>query len=174
MEVNRDQKNEQIDKLKQEFSRASNALLVGFQGLTVEHDGELRRTLRQNNISYQVVKNTLAKRAAKGTPVEGVAESFSGPTAIALSESDPVALARLLTKFAKANAQFTFKAGIVDGRVIEISDVDRIASLPSKEELISKIMFMINSGAQRLTSAMNGVARNLAVVMGQVRDQKES
>lgn len=170
--MNRDQKSEQIERLRQEFSRANHALLAGFQGLTVEHDGELRRTLHQNNITYQVVKNTLAKRAAKGTPLEGVTGSFVGPTAVALSEHDPVTLARLLSKFAKVNAQFTFKAGVVDGRVIEIKDIDRIASLPSKEELISKMMFLINSGAQRLASAMNGVARNLAVVVGQVRDQK--
>lgn len=170
--MNRDQKNEQIEKLQQEFKRANHALLVGFQGLTVEHDGELRRTLHQNNISYQVVKNTLAKRAAQGTPIEKITNSFAGPTAIALSENDPVTLAKLLSKFAKTNAQFTFKAGIVDGRVIEIKDVDAIASLPSKEKLISKMMFLVNSGAQRLASAMSGVARNLAVVTGQVRDQK--
>jgi large subunit ribosomal protein L10 len=118
------------------------------------------------------VKNTLAQKASAGTPMEALTDKFTGPTAVAIYD-DPVAMAKLVSKFAKDFAQFKFKAGIVEGRVMEMSDLEALVNLPSREQLLSKLMFLINSGAQRIATATAGVSRNLAVVMGQIRDQKE-
>jgi large subunit ribosomal protein L10 len=168
----REQKQEEIEALKQEFGASSNALVVNFQGLTVEKDQQLRRALREAQLHYRVVKNTLAQRAVEGTRLEALRDQFTGPTAIAYSERDAVSLAKVLTKFAKENAQFTFKAGVVEGRVIAIKDIDALATMPSKEELISKLMFLVNAQAQRLAVALAGTPRNLAVVMNEVAKQK--
>lgn len=168
------QKQEELDFLKSEFQGKSNALLVGFEGLTVEQDGQLRRALRESQLNYRVVKNTLGRLAVTGTPLEPLKDHFGGMTAIAWTENDVVALAKALSKFAKENAKFSFKAGVVEGRVINVKDIDALASMPSKEELISRMMFLINSGAQRMAVALNGVARNLAVVMSEVAKQKEA
>jgi large subunit ribosomal protein L10 len=168
------EKDREIQELHRQFRESPNVLLVGFQGVKVADDEKLRRELRQANLSYRVVKNTLAIRAAQGTPLEQLKENFTGPTAVALSKSDPVALAKILSKWAKESPAFRFKAGIVEGRVIEVKDIEVLASMPSREELISKIMFLINSGAQRLATAVAGVSRNLVVVLDQIRAQKES
>jgi large subunit ribosomal protein L10 len=168
----KEQKQKDIALLKEQFVSAGNALVVSFQGLTVEKDGELRRALEKAELNYRVVKNTLSKIAVEGTPLEPLKDSFIGMTAIAYSENDPVGLAKVLTKFAKENAQLKFKAGVVEGRVINVKDIDALAALPSKEELISKLMFLVNSPAQRIAIAVNGVARNLAVVIKQIADQK--
>src|SRR5215468_5530574 len=168
----KEQKEQDIALLRKEFVGAGNALVVSFQGLTVEKDWELRRALEKAELNYRVVKNTLGKLAVEGTPLEPLKDQFIGMTAIAYSESDPVGLAKVLSKFAKDNAQLKFKAGLVEGQVINVKDIDALASLPSKEELISKLMFLINSPAQRIATAVNGVARNLAVVLKQIADQK--
>ena len=170
----RQDKDRTIDELQRKFGQCQNALLVGFQGLKVGDDERLRRELRQASLSYYVVKNTLAIRAAKGTPIEQVSASFTGATAVALSENDPVTLAKVLSKWARESPAFSFKAGVVEGRLIELNDIEALANMPSKEELISKVMFLINSGAQRLAVATAGVARNLAVVLDQIRAQKET
>jgi large subunit ribosomal protein L10 len=119
-----------------------------------------------------VIKNTLAQKAVAGTPLEVLNTKFVGMTAIAILE-DPVALAQLITKFSKDYAQFKFKAGVVDGRVIDVKDLEVLVNIPSREQLISQMMFLINSGAQRIATATAGVARNLAIVIDQVREQKE-
>lgn len=170
----RQQKQEELNLLKREFQSTPHALVVGFQGLAVAKDWDLRKQLREANLNYRVVKNTLAERAVEGTPLAGLGEFFKGSSAIAYSKNDPVTLAKVLTKFSKENPQLTFKAGVVEGRVISVKDLDAIASLPSKEELISKIMFLINAQAQRLAVTLNGVARNLAVVLSEVAKQKEA
>ncbi len=168
------QKEKEIDVLHREFEESPNALLVGFQGIKVGADERLRRELRQANVSYRVVKNTLAIRAADGTPMEQVKDRFTGATAVALSKTDPVTLAKLLSKWAKETPVFSFKAAVVEGRAIDVKDIESLSNLPSKEELISKVMFVINSGAQRLAVVTAGVARNLAIVVDQVRAQKEA
>jgi large subunit ribosomal protein L10 len=169
----RQEKDTEIEQLQREFLQSPNALLVGFQGIKVADDERLRRELREANLTYRVVKNTLAVRAAEGTPMGQVKESFTGATAIALSPDDPVTLAKVLSKWAKESPVFSFKAGVVEGRVIEVKDIEALANMPSKEELISKVMFLINSSAQRLAVVTAGVARNLAIVIDQVRAQKE-
>ena len=170
----RTQKENDIEILRKEFQESPNALLVGFQGIKVSDDERLRRELRQANLTYRVVKNTLAIRAAEGTPMEQVKDNFTGATAIALSKDDPVTLAKVLSKWAKESPVFSFKAGVVEGRIIEVKDIEALSNMPSKEELISKIMFLINSSAQRMAVATAGVARNLTVVIDQIRAQKES
>ena len=169
----RAQKQKDLDTLTEQFQKATAAMLVGFQKLTVAKDQELRNQLREAGVSYEVVKNTLARRAAEGTPFEQAQEHFKGVTAIALSEQDPVSLSKAISKFTKANPDiFTFKVGIVEGKVVAFSDVEAIANLPSKEELISKIMFLINCQAQRLVTVLSAVPRNLAIVVKQIGEQK--
>lgn len=167
------QKQKDLVALTEQFQKATAAMLVGFNKLTVAKDQELRNQLREAGVTYEVVKNTLARKAAEGTPFEQASAHFKGVTAIALSETDPVSLSKAISKFTKANPDiFTFKVGIVEGRVVEIRDVEAIASLPSKEELISKIMFLINCQAQRLVTVLSAVPRNLAIVVKQIGDQK--
>jgi large subunit ribosomal protein L10 len=169
------QKQKDLDALAEQFKNANAAMLVGFQGMTVAKDQELRNQLREAGVSYEVVKNTLARKAAEGTTLEVARDQFKGVTAVALSTGDPVGLSKAISKFTKANPDiFTFKAGIVEGKVVALPDVEAIASLPSKEELISKIMFLFNAQAQRLATVTSAVARNLVVVLDQVRAQKEA
>jgi large subunit ribosomal protein L10 len=171
--MNRDDKFKEIEALNQEFKKAQNLFLAGFQGMTVSQDAELRRSLRAAGSQYKVVKNTLAKRAAQDTPVAPIQDKFTGTTAVAYNEKDPVALAKALTAFAKNNPVFVFKAGVVEGRVVSLNDLEQIANLPSKGELISKLMFLLNSQAQRLAGVLSGVSRNLAVVVNQAGEQKK-
>jgi large subunit ribosomal protein L10 len=166
-------KKEELDALKKELEDAKNLFVAQFQGMTVAQDTELRQKIRDTKSKYRVVKNTLGRKAAEGTPVEQVAKSFDGSTSIAYNAKDPVSLAKALTAYAKTNPLFVFKAGIVEGRVINLADIASIAAMPSKEELIAKLLFLINSPAQRLAIAVNGVARNLAVVMKQAVEQKK-
>jgi large subunit ribosomal protein L10 len=114
-----------------------------------------------------VVKNTLAERAAKGTKVEGALKDLAGVTSIAYTAGDPVAMAKALTKYAKDTPEFAFKIGVVEGRVISIKEIEALATMPSKQELMSKLLFLISAPAQRLATAMNAVGRNLAVVVDQ-------
>lgn len=169
------QKQKDLEALTEQFRNAKSAMLVGFTGMTVAKDQELRNQLREAGISYAVVKNTLARKAAEGTPLELAKDQFKGVTAVALGGADPVGLSKAIAKFTKANPDvFTFKVGVVEGKVVALRDVEAIASLPSREELISKILFLINAQAQRLATVTNSFARNLAVVTEQVRAQKEA
>jgi large subunit ribosomal protein L10 len=169
----REQKQKDLNALTEQFQKATAAMIVGFNKMTVPKDQELRNQLREAGVSYEVVKNTLARKAATGTPFEQAAEHFKGVTAIAVSHGDPVGLSKAITKFTKANPDvFTFKVGVVEGKVVALPDVEAIASLPSKEELISKIMFLINCQAQRLVTVLSAVPRNLAIVIKQIGEQK--
>ena len=169
----REQKQKDLDALAVQFQSASAGMLIGFKKLTVAKDQELRRQLREAGATYQVVKNTLARKAADGTPFAQAEEHFKGVTALALAEGDPVQLSKAISKFVKENPEvFSFKAGVVEGRVVALKDVEAIATLPSKEELISKIMFLINAQAQRLVTVISAVPRNLAIVVKQIGEQK--
>jgi len=170
----RKEKQEDLEALAEQFKNANAAMLVSFTKMTVAKDQELRRQLREAGVSYSVVKNTLARKAAAGTPLEPLAEEFKGVTAVALSTTDPVGLSKAIAKFTKANAEiFSFRVGLVEGKVVELKEVEAIASLPSREELISKVLFLVNAQAQRLVTVIQAVPRNLAVVMDQIRAQKE-
>src|SRR6476469_3795256 len=167
------QKQKNLDALAEQFKNANAAMLVSFKNMTVSKDQELRNQLREAGVTYSVVKNTLARKASAGTPLEAMADQFKGVTAVALSASDPVGLSKAISKFTKANPDiFSFKVGLVEGKVVALKDVESIASLPSREELISKVMFLINCQAQRLVTVISAVPRNLAVVIKQIGDQK--
>src|SRR5215471_960804 len=167
MAVTRAKKIEQVDRLSQDLQKVSTVIVTTYTKLTVAQDYELRKALRSSGAKYAVVKNTLAERAAKGTKVEGALKDLSGVTSIAYTQGDPVSLAKALSKYAKDNPEFTFKAGVVEGRVISIKEIDALATMPSKEEIYSKLLFLINAPAQRLVTVMNAVGRDLAVVINQ-------
>ncbi len=170
---NRDQKNKDLEALKKDLEQNPHVFLAGFEKMTVSQDYELRKTIRSAGGGYKVVKNNLAEKAAEGGAAESLMKELKGMTSMAYTASDPVALAKALTKYAKDNPAFTFKAGMVEGRVIEIKTIQELASLPSKDELYAKILWLINASAQRLVTAVNGVGRNLAVVVDQgVKENK--
>ena len=169
------QKQKDLESLTAKFQQAKAAMVVGFQRMTVAKDQELRNQLREAGVSYEVVKNTLARKAAAGTPLEAAVDQFKGVSAVALSTSDPVNLSKAISKFSKANPEvFGFKVGIVEGKVVALREVEAIASLPSKEELISKLLFLLNCQAQRLVTVISAVPRNLAVVVKQIGEQKSA
>jgi len=158
------EKKQQAEELRNQLANVSTVILSTFQGITVEQDTQLRRTVESAGGHYQVVKNTVAERAAAGTPTEGLLKDLKGTNSIAYTKTDPVALAKILTKVAKDTPAFQFRAGWVEGRVISIQEIGQLAQLPSKEELISKVMFMLNAPAQRVATALAALPRNLAVV----------
>jgi large subunit ribosomal protein L10 len=161
------EKQQDLDSLKTELAKVSTVILTTFQGITVEQDTKLRRAVQAAGGKYQVVKNTLAELAGSGTPAEGVLKNLKGTHSIAYTQTDPVALAKALTKIAKDVPAFQFKSGVVEGRVISISEIKQLADMPSKEELISKIMFLLNAPAQRIATALNALPRNLAVAVSE-------
>ncbi len=173
MAVTRAKKIEQIEKLSEELQQASHAIVGTFAKLTVEKDFELRKAVRGAGAKYRVVKNTLVERAAKGSPVEEALKELTGVTSVAYTSGDPVALAKALSKYAKEHPEYTFKAGIVEGRVIQIKDIDALASMPSKEEIYASLLMLMNAPAQRLVTVMNAVGRDLAVVIGQGVEQNK-
>lgn len=168
----KEQKQKDLNALTENLNNSKSAMVVSFNKVTVGKDQEFRHQLREAGASYQIVKNTIARLAVKGTPYENAGEHFKGVTAIAWTESDPVILSKTVSKFIKDNADlYTFKAGVVDGRVVDLKQVQEIAALPSKEELISKLLFVINAQAQRIVTVINAVPRNLAVVIKQIGDK---
>jgi len=163
----RSEKEKDLEQLKTELSTVSTVILTTFQGITVEDDTKLRRSVQSAGGDYKVVKNTLAERASSGTPSDQLFKDLKGPNSIAFTNTDPVALAKALTKFAKEVPAFKFKAGVVEGRVLSIAEIQQLALLPSKEELYSKIMFLVNAPAQRIASALAALSRNMAVVVSE-------
>ncbi len=167
MAVSKAKKKEQVEKLSADLQNVSSAVVATYSKLTVAQDYELRKALRNTGAKYKVVKNTLAEKAAKGTKIEEGLKNLSGVTSIAYTSGDPVAMAKALTKYAKDTPEFTFKIGVVEGRVVTIKEIEALATMPSKEELMSKLLFLINAPAQRLATVMSQVGRNLAVVVDQ-------
>jgi large subunit ribosomal protein L10 len=171
--MKRDEKQKLAEALHAELAQAKTVVFSSFDRQTVAQDTELRRKMAQTGAKYKVVKNTLIERAAKGTSVEPVAQGLRGTTSLAYTTGDPVNLAKALTTYAKENPTLVFKTGVVEGRVVNMADLEAIASLPSRETLFSKILFLINSPAQRVASSFAGVARNLACVVEQgVKENK--
>jgi large subunit ribosomal protein L10 len=169
----RERKQADLNAITEQLNNSKSAMIVSFNKLTVTKDQEFRNHLRDAGAQFQVVKNTLARIAVKGTPYEEASEHFKGVTGIAWTQNDAVILSKAVSKFVKDNADiYTFKAGIVEGRVVNLKQVESIASLPSKEELISKLMFVINAQAQRIVTVINAVPRNLAVVVKLIGEGK--
>lgn len=168
-------KEKDLEALRKEFSETKHVFLTGYEKLTVQQDFELRKTVRGVGANYRVVKNNIAEKAAEGSPLSELMSGLKGMTSIAYTSKDPVALAKALTAYAKANPTFTFRAGLVEGRVVNVAGLQELANLPSREEIFGKLLYLINAPAQRLVSAINGVGRNLAVVIDQgVKENKFS
>jgi large subunit ribosomal protein L10 len=165
--MNRDEKQKKMEELKAELEKARSVILSSFEGLHVAADTTLRRKVAQTGAKYKVVKNSLIERAAPGTSLEPVAKKLRGTTSVAITEADPVTLAKVLIAYAKENPAFVFKAGVVEGRVVSMAELSLIAILPPLGELQSKVLFLVNAPAQRLASTLAGVARQLAVVVQQ-------
>lgn len=170
--MNRAEKAAQVEELRKGLAKSGNAILFAFAGLKVPEVTELRRQVRATRSSYKVVKNTLAVRATKGTPLEALSAHFVGATAVAFNEDNPVGLARVLTAFAKTNPNLVFKAALVEGLPVEAGQIKAIADLPSREELVGRLLFLMQSPLRRLVTVLNGPVRNLAGVVKQIAEQK--
>lgn len=169
----RKQKQQDLDQLRQDLLASGTVFVTSFDKLTVAQDYELRKAVRGAGGMYRVVKNTLAEKAAEGLPAAAVLSNLKGTTAVAFTAGDPVALAKALSDYARANPVITFKAGFVEGRAIDLKAIQELASMPPKEEIYAKLLYLINAPAQRLVTALQGVARNLAVVVDQgVKENK--
>ncbi len=160
-----------IDQLTHELEGSTSAIVGTFAKLTVSQDFELRKVVRSAGGRYRVVKNKLAARASMGTKIEQALQGLKGVSSVAYTSGDPVALAKALSTWMQENAEFTFKLGIVDGQVITVEEVKQLATMPSKEQIFSKLLFLINAPAQRLVTVMNAVGRDVAVVLNQAVEQ---
>ncbi len=167
MALTKAKKAEQIDKLAHELEGSTSAIVGSFAKLTVAQDFELRKVVRGAGGRYRVLKNKLAARASKGTKVELALQGLKGVSSVAYTSGDPVALAKALSTWIQENAEYTFKLGIVDGKVITVDEVKQLATMPSKEEIFAKLLFLINAPAQRLVTVLNAAGRDLAVVLNQ-------
>jgi large subunit ribosomal protein L10 len=170
---NREDKKKDYEELRKALEKANNLFVTGYEKMTVDQDYNLRKTVRGAGGQYKVVKNNIAEIASEGLPSASVLKGLKGMTAVTWTETDPVALAKALTAYAKTTPAFTFKAGIVEGRAINIKEIVDLANMPPKEEIFSKLLYLINAPAQRLVTALGAVGRNLAVVIDQgVKEEK--
>ena len=173
MAVTKAKKISQVNELAVELKNVSNGFIAEYGKLTVAQDDVLRKSIRVAGAKYRVVKNTLAQRATVGTAFEDVAKALKGRTSIAYTKGDVVALAKALTKYAKDHPELSFKAGVVEGKVVDVKQLEVLASLPSKDELYSKLLYLLSAPATRLVSALSGVGRKMAVVIDQgVKENK--
>ena len=163
----KEDKHKDVDALRQDLAKLENLFVTGYEKLRVDQDFELRKVVRNAGGKYRVVKNNLAEKASEGTASEAVLRNLRGMTSLAYTSQDPVALAKALTAYAKVNPSFTFKAGIVEGRVIDVKAINDLAAMPPKEEIFAKLLYLIQAPAQQLVTALNAVGRNLAVVVDQ-------
>ncbi len=169
----REDKEKDFAALRKEFEASPDVFLGSYEKMKVLQDFNLRKAVREAGGRYKVVKNNVAELAAEGTGAEAGFKGLKGMTSIAYTHEDPVALAKALAKYAKENPVFTFKAGIVEGRVVDVDQIKALADMPSKEELFSKLLYLINAPATMLARVANGVGRNLAVVVDQgVKEEK--
>src|SRR5665213_1831497 len=171
MALTKAKKNIKVAMLASELESSTSAIVGTFKGLTAAKDFDLRRIVREAGGSYHVVKNKLAAKSSEGTKVEAALQGLKGVSSVAYTSGDPVALAKALSTWVKDNAEFTFKLGIVDGKVITVQEIDSLAKLPGKKELFSKLLFLIQSPAQRLATVINATGRNLAVVVNMAAEQ---
>ncbi len=163
----KEDKHKDLEALRQDLQGSPNLFVTGYEKLRVDQDFELRKTIRAAGGRYRVIKNNIAEKAAEGTAAEEVLKNLRGMTSLAFTTADPVALAKALTAYAKANPSFTFKAGLVEGRAIDVKTIGELAVMPSKEQIFAKLLFLINAPAQRLVTALGAVGRNVAVVIDQ-------
>src|ERR1700761_8531655 len=173
MALTKAKKAEKVAQLAHELEGSTSAIIGTFAKLTVAQDFELRKTVRAAGGRYRVLKNKLAARAAQGSKIEAALQGLKGVSSVAYTSGDPVALAKALSTWVGENAEFTFKLGIIDGKVITVEEVKQLATMPGKEEIFSKLLFLINAPAQRLATVINATGRDLAVVINQAVEQNK-
>jgi large subunit ribosomal protein L10 len=170
--MNRTEKAQAISELNEGIGNATNAFLMSFKGITVPQVTELRRQVRETGSEYLVVKNTLALIAVKDSPLVALKDQFSGETAVAFNKTDAVLLAKALTKFAKDVPTVTFKGAMLNGQIVPATQIQAIAALPSRDELLSKLLYLMQHPIRGLAIVLNANIRNLAVVIDQVAKQR--
>ena len=170
--MNRDEKAQLISEFSEGIGTASNAFLLSFKGITVPQVTELRKQVRETGSDYVVVKNTLALIAVGNSPLTQLKEKFTGETAVVYNSTDAVALAKVLTKFAKDVPTVTFKGAMLGGQIVPATEIQNIANLPSREELIAKLLYLMQHPIRGLAVVLNGTIRNFAVVLDQIAKQK--
>jgi large subunit ribosomal protein L10 len=169
----KEDKKKDLESLRHDLEESKNLFVTSYEKLRVDQDFELRKVVRGAGGKYRVIKNNLAEIASEGTPAEPVLKGLRGMTSLAYTSGDPVALAKALTTYARTNPTFTFKAGLVEGRAIDVASIQDLANMPSREEILARLLFLINAPAQQLVTVMNAVGRNLAVVVDQgVKENK--
>ena len=173
MALTRAKKAEKVTELAAELESSTSAIVGTFAKLTVAQDYNLRKVVRDAGGKYRVLKNKLAGRASKGTKVEAALQGLKGVSSVAYTSGDPVALTKAISTWVTDNAEFTFKLGIVDGKVISIEEIKQLATMPGKDELYSKLLFLINAPAQRLATVIAATGRDLAVVVNQAVEQNK-
>lgn len=172
MAVSRAEKQEELASLEKTFRQVDTAVLIDYKGITVPQVTELRRQIRAAGGNYVVVKNTIAKRAAKGTTFESLDAHFAGPTAVVSTGADPVAIAKAIQAFNKTTPVLKVKAAVVQGKAVAAGTVDELASMPSKPELYAKLLYVLNAPAQGLVTVLSGVQRGLLNVLVAVEKKK--
>jgi large subunit ribosomal protein L10 len=174
MPVTKARKTEQVEKLSADLKGVQNLVVATFSKLTVNQDFQLRKAVRTAGGKYAVVKNTLAERAAQGTALAEALKDLKGVTSIAYTTGDPVALAKAVSKYVTDNAeQISVKSGVIEGKVATAKEVSALATMPSKEELYSKLLFLMSAPSQRLVTVINAIGRDVAVVIGQGVEKKK-
>ncbi|CAB1061822.1 LSU ribosomal protein L10p (P0) [Olavius sp. associated proteobacterium Delta 1] len=162
------------EDLHDRFARSATIVLTDYKGLDVTSINELRRKLRESNIEYQVVKNTLLVRAAEGTEIVLIKDHFKGPSAVAISYDDPVAPAKVLTQFAKDNDKLEIKVGVLNGKVLDAQAIKALATLPSREVLLAQFLSALNAVPTLFVRAMAEIPRSMLNVLTAIKDQKEA
>ncbi len=167
-------KKEIVAKLQDKFAKAKLVVLTDYKGLNVAAMNDLRAKLREAGIEYQVVKNTLLRRAAEGTPVAEISESFTGPSAVAMSVDDPVAPAKVLVDFSKANEKLEIKVGVMDGKLLDAGSIKALSALPPREVLLAKLLSVMVAVPTGMVTVLNEVPAKFVRVLAAIRDQKEA
>lgn len=163
-----------VQELKQRLGKSCVAILTDYKGIDVQAMTELRAKLREADVEYQVIKNTMLRLASEGTDVEAIRDSFKGPSAIALSYSDPVAPAKILTEFAKTNDKLAIKIGVLNGKVLDLAGIKALSDLPSREQLLATLLSAMNGVPRALVTALSDVPRRMLNVLQAIKEQKEA
>ena len=169
-----DEKKKIVDELKDKFSKSKVVIVTDYKGLDVTTINSLRRELRESQVEYRVVKNTLLIRAAENSDLAMIKDNFKGPSAIAISYEDPVAPAKVLTDFAKDHAQLDIKAAVMEGRALDLAAIKALSKLPSREEIVGQLLLVMTGVPTGLVRALNDIPRRLLNVLSAVKNQKEA